>query len=165
MPYGPIILKPKSILPNRIVTVGYNPNIHSSQDLQYSTMQPHRIQNWENALEEPKWFLEKLIQDIIILSIHQILEGVRAKIHEAILLFVDFSKAFDSIFREKMEQILFTYNLSEETVAAIMMLYKNMKVKVPTTGWRHRLLRHCSRCDTRTYISTVPVYPLSRLHA
>ena len=29
-----------------------------------------------------------------------------------------------------MEQILFTYRLSKETVTAIMMLYKNMKVKV-----------------------------------
>ena len=29
-----------------------------------------------------------------------------------------------------MEQTLLTYNLSKETVAAIMMLYKNTKVKV-----------------------------------
>ena len=52
------------------------------------------------------------------------------KIPEATILFVDFSKAFDSIHREKMEQILFAYGLPKETVAAIMMLYRNMKVKV-----------------------------------
>ena len=40
-------------------------------------------------------------------------------------LFVDFSKAFDPI-----EQILLAYGLSKETVTAIMILYKNMKVKV-----------------------------------
>ena len=40
------------------------------------------------------------------------------------------SKAFDSIHRGKMEQILLTYGLSKETVAAIMMLYRNTKVKV-----------------------------------
>ena len=60
----------------------------------------------------------------------QILEVVRAKNLEATLLFVDFSKIFDSIHREKMEQILLPYRLSKETVAAIMMLYKNTKVKV-----------------------------------
>ena len=46
------------------------------------------------------------------------------------LLFVDFSKAFDSIHREKMEQILLADGLPKETVTAIMMLYWNTKVKV-----------------------------------
>ena len=49
---------------------------------------------------------------------------------EEILLIVDFSKAFDSIHRGKMEQILLADGLPKETVAAIMMLYKNTKVKV-----------------------------------
>ena len=40
------------------------------------------------------------------------------------------SKAFDSIHREKMEQILLSYDLPKENVAAIMMLYKKTKVKV-----------------------------------
>ena len=42
---------------------------------------------------------------------------------DATLLFVDFSKAFDSILREKMEQILLANGLLKETVAAITMLY------------------------------------------
>ena len=45
------------------------------------------------------------------------------------ILFVDFAKAFDSIHRGKMEQILLAYGLLKETVAAIMMLYRNTKVK------------------------------------
>ena len=45
-------------------------------------------------------------------------------------LFVDFSKAFDTEHRGKMEQILLAYGLPKETVVAIMMLYKNAKVKV-----------------------------------
>ena len=65
-----------------------------------------------------------------ILSLRRILEGIRAKYLEATILFVDFSKAFDSIHREKMEQILLAYGLPKETVGAIMMLYKNTKVKV-----------------------------------
>ena len=48
----------------------------------------------------------------------------------ATLLFVDFTKAFDSIHREKMEQILLAYGLPKEIVAAITILYRNIQVKV-----------------------------------
>ena len=65
-----------------------------------------------------------------ILTIRRILEGVGAKNLQATLLFVDFTKAFDSIHRGKMEQILLPYGLPEETVAAITILYRNTKVKV-----------------------------------
>ena len=43
---------------------------------------------------------------------------------QATLLFVDFTKAYDTIHRGKMEQILLVY------VAAITILYRNTKVKV-----------------------------------
>ena len=52
-----------------------------------------------------------------ILIIHRILEG-------------DFTKAFNSIHRGKMEQILLAYGLPKETIAAITILYRNTKVKV-----------------------------------
>ena len=65
-----------------------------------------------------------------ILTIRRILEGVRAKNLRATLLFGDFTKAFDSIHRGKMELILIAYGLPKETVAAIMILYRNTKVKV-----------------------------------
>ena len=75
-----------------------------------------------------------------ILTIHRILEGVCAKNQEATILcaknqeatilFVDFTKAFDSIHRGKMEQILLAYSLPKETIAAIIMLYRNTKIKV-----------------------------------
>ena len=58
------------------------------------------------------------------------IESVRAKNLEATILFVNFAKAFDSIHRGKMEQILLTDGLPKETITAIIMLYKNMKVKV-----------------------------------
>ena len=63
-------------------------------------------------------------------QIPRILEGVRAKNLEATILFVDFAKAFDSIYRRKMEQMLLINGLPKETVTAIMMLYRNTKVKV-----------------------------------
>ena len=65
-----------------------------------------------------------------ILTIHRILEGVNAKNLDTTILFIDFPKAFDSIHRGKTEQILLANSLPKETVAAIMMLYKNTKVKV-----------------------------------
>ena len=56
--------------------------------------------------------------------------SVRAKNLEATILFIDFSKAFDSTHRGKMEKIFLAYGLPKKTIAAIMMLYKNTKVKV-----------------------------------
>ena len=65
-----------------------------------------------------------------ILIVRRIIEGVKAKSLPATLLFVDFSKAFDSVHREKMEKILFSYGIPKETVTAIMILYKNTKSMV-----------------------------------
>ena len=65
-----------------------------------------------------------------ILTIHRILEGRHAKNLVATILFVNFTKVFDSIHTGKMEQILLAYSLPKEAVAAIMMLYRNTKVKV-----------------------------------
>ena len=88
----------------------------------------------------------------------RILEGARAKILEGTFLFVDFSNAFDSIKRGMMEQILLAYGLlPKETVTAIMVLYKNAKVKV------RKLLWHCYWCSTRGYISPILVHNLPKL--
>ena len=65
-----------------------------------------------------------------ILTIRRILEGIQAKNLQVTILFVDFTKAFDSIHRGKMEQILLAYDIPKETVTAITILYRNTKVKV-----------------------------------
>ena len=59
-----------------------------------------------------------------ILNIRRILEGEPAKNLETTKSFVDFSKAFDSRHRGKIEQILHANGLPKETVVTIMMLYK-----------------------------------------
>ena len=64
------------------------------------------------------------------LTIRRILEGVHSKNLQATIIFVDFTKGFDSIHRGKMEQILLANGLPKETVAAMMMLYRNTKMKV-----------------------------------
>ena len=58
------------------------------------------------------------------------IEGVRAKNFEVTILFVVFSRAFDSSLIGVIEHLLLTYDFPKETVAAIMMLCKNTKVKV-----------------------------------
>ena len=57
------------------------------------------------------------------------LKAYRQKNLQATILFVDFTKAFDSILRVKMEQIL-AYVVPKETVTAMTTLYRNIKVKV-----------------------------------
>ena len=63
-----------------------------------------------------------------ILTIRRILEGIKSKNLPATLLFIDFSKAFDSIHRGKMRGILSVYGTPKETVNAIMMLYHNIRM-------------------------------------
>ena len=67
------------------------------------------------------------------MTIRRILEGVHAKNLEATKLFVDFTKAFDLIHIGMMEQILLAYDLPTKTLGAIMILYRNTKVKVRST--------------------------------
>ena len=50
------------------------------------------------------------------------------------ILFDDFTKAFNSIHRRKMEQILLAYDIPKETIAAITILYRKTKVKVNSPG-------------------------------
>ena len=65
-----------------------------------------------------------------ILTISRILKEVQTKNLQATLICVDFTKAFNSIHRGDMEQILLAYGLRKETVAAITIFYWNTEVKV-----------------------------------
>ena len=65
-----------------------------------------------------------------ILTIRRLIEGVKAKNLKAVLVFVDFSKAFDSIHRGKLEKIMLAYGIPQELVSATMMLYKNSRAMV-----------------------------------
>ena len=57
------------------------------------------------------------INPLQILMICWILEDANPKNLDATISFVDFSKAFYSIHRGKMEQILLTYDLPKEMVS------------------------------------------------
>ena len=65
-----------------------------------------------------------------ILTVRRLIEGIKTKNLDAVIIFVDFSKAFDSIHRDKLKEILLAYGIPLETVLAIMMLYKDTSAMV-----------------------------------
>ena len=70
-----------------------------------------------------------------ILTVRRSIEGVKVRQIPATLLFVDFSKAFDSVHREKMGKIILAYVIPKEIVTAIMILYRNTKSMVRSPDW------------------------------
>ena len=64
-----------------------------------------------------------------ILALRRLIEGVKANKLKAIIVFVDFRKAFDSIHRGKMMRILKAYGVPEALVNVISQLYENTQAK------------------------------------
>ena len=65
-----------------------------------------------------------------ILTLRRLIESIKEKKLPAVLTFVDFRKAFDSIHREKMLQILLAYGIPLLIVNAIGVMYKNTTTRV-----------------------------------
>ena len=78
----------------------------------------NRIQPWIESIlrNNQNSFRQGRPASSQILTICRILEGVRDKNLSAVLLFVDFAKAFDFIHREKMRKILIAYKIPQEIV-------------------------------------------------
>ena len=100
-----------------------------------------------------------------ILTIRRILEGVKSKNLPLTLLFIDFSKAFDTINQKKMKEILLKYGIPEETVCAIMMLYKNTRSMVRSPDGYTPYLKSQLESYRVIYTFAVPLYNLSRLYS
>ena len=75
-------------------------------------------------------FLPKRSTVAQILTLRRIIEGVKANNIEAVMTFIDFKKAFDSIHRGKMMRILKPYGIPPNLLQAIEMMYTNTKAKV-----------------------------------
>ena len=65
-----------------------------------------------------------------ILALRRIIEGVKANNLSAIITFIDFRKAFDSIHRGKMMKILKAYGIPPNLIRAIECMYTNTRAKV-----------------------------------
>ena len=67
-----------------------------------------------------------------ILALRGLIEGVKDNNLKAILIFIDFKKASDTIHWGKMLTILKAYGLPEELVTAISIMYEDTTAKVIT---------------------------------
>ena len=65
-----------------------------------------------------------------ILALHRIIEEVKQNKLPAVIMFVDFHKAFNSVHHAKMMKILGAYGIPDELVKAISLLYKNTWAKI-----------------------------------
>ena len=67
-----------------------------------------------------------------ILTVRRIIESANSKNRIATILFIDFSKALDSIHRVNMVEILNAYGILYDIISAITLAYKNTKSIVRT---------------------------------
>ena len=67
-----------------------------------------------------------------ILAIRRLIEGIKARNIESIIICVDFKKAFDSIDREALFKILKIYGIPELLIRTIKCLHSNSKAQVIT---------------------------------
>jgi hypothetical protein len=65
-----------------------------------------------------------------ILTLRRIIEGVKEYNLKAVMTFIDFKKAFDSIHRDKMMRILKAYGIPPKLLQAIKQMYTNTKARI-----------------------------------
>ena len=70
----------------------------------------------------------------------RLIEGVRSHNLKAVIIFVDFRKAFDSIHRGRMMEILKAYNIPNKLINGINLMYQNTRAKVITTDGQTELI-------------------------
>ena len=67
-----------------------------------------------------------------ILTLRRILQGARAKNLSAVMVFIDFRKAFDSVDRDTLMKILLAYGIPKKIEDLISLLYTNTSAQVIT---------------------------------
>ena len=65
-----------------------------------------------------------------IVIFRRLIEGAKAKQLQSVITFVDFKKAFDSIHRGKLMEILSVYGVPKNIVDAVSILYKDTVAQV-----------------------------------
>ena len=103
----------------------------------YNRMLLNRIRTVIDPLLRPNQNLFRQNRTTVrqILAIRRIIEGVKSKNLTAIIIFIDFKKAFDSIHRGKMAKVLQSYGISDMIVNAINIRYSNTRSNVCTPDY------------------------------
>ena len=76
-----------------------------------------------------------------ILALRRIIEGAKEFNLKAIITFIDFSKAFNTINHGQMFKILHAYGIPEESVNAIRDIYSHSQAKVQSPDGKPNLFR------------------------
>ena len=94
-------------------------------------LRPHfdpKLRNHQNGFRKGRSTVAQ------ILTLRELVEGITSKNLPAIITFVDFRKAFDSIHRGKLMKILKAYGVPVEIVDAVNMMYTNTTAQVLSPG-------------------------------
>ena len=91
-----------------------------------------------------------------ILALKRLLEELKIPNKEAYIVFVDFSKAFDSMNRKAMLHILLNYGIPEEIVNAIVIMYDNPSSFVQTLDSPTKEFFHYYWNPARCHIGPLP---------
>ena len=65
-----------------------------------------------------------------VLALRRVIEGVKRNHLPSVMVFIDFRKAFDSIYHQSMFKILEAYGIPKRLVKAISLVYEGLKAKV-----------------------------------
>ena len=65
-----------------------------------------------------------------VLALRRLIEGVKSHNRKAIVLYIDFRKAFDSIKRNKMFRILKAYDVPPNLLSAIKIMYEDTRARI-----------------------------------
>ena len=136
---------------------------HSSQNLQCPTTKPHSTPNRQNPEEKPKWLQKKQVHDLTNIDHPQNPRRREGKKLTGDITICRFYQGlrFHSQREDGTNPITIRPTRSNRSSNNDSLLKHQSESAF--TGWRHRILRHCSRSTTRGDASPIPLYHLSRL--
>ena len=93
-----------------------------------------------------------------ILCLRRLIEESNLSNLDLALIFVDFSKAFDSVDKSKMFEILELYGIPNEITAAIKVNVHWYIIHHPNNWWRNTFISHSDGNSSGRYTCPIPVY-------
>ena len=96
--------------------------IPSCQGSKQDDPEPVETRNRDNSAQKPEWIQTRKVNSQQILVLRRLIEGVKSRKLPAVLTFIDFKKAFDSVHRGKMLKILEAYGIPVKIVQLIRLM-------------------------------------------
>ena len=134
-----------------MVIISHSPFIQKRRHLQPRKLQRHKPKLNCRKKNITKWFhnrIQPFLDPLIswtqngfrkfrstlynIITLRRIIEGRKLKEMSLAFVFIDFSKAFDSIDRDRMFKILSSYGIPNSLIDAIKLIYEDSRAKVIT---------------------------------